>query len=71
MRISVVKETAEFEKRVALTPDMVKRLCDGDHEVIVEKGAGGPQAFQIMTTKQLALKLAKHLQIPLRERKLF
>jgi alanine dehydrogenase len=45
MRISVVKETAEFEKRVALTPDVVKRLCDAGHEVVVEKNAGEAAGF--------------------------
>ena len=40
MHISVVKETAEFENRVALTPDLVKRLCDAGHTVVVEKNAG-------------------------------
>lgn len=45
MRISVVKETAEFEKRIALTPDLVKRLTDAGHEVVVEKNAGTDAGF--------------------------
>ncbi|MBP9829571.1 MAG: Re/Si-specific NAD(P)(+) transhydrogenase subunit alpha [Proteobacteria bacterium] len=59
MRISVVKETAEFEKRVALTPDMVKRLCDGDHEVIVEKGAGEAAGFSDNDYKVVGAKIGK------------
>ncbi|MEK6277224.1 MAG: Re/Si-specific NAD(P)(+) transhydrogenase subunit alpha [Actinomycetota bacterium] len=40
MRIGVPKETTEGERRVALTPDVVKLLASDDHEVIVEAGAG-------------------------------
>jgi H+-translocating NAD(P) transhydrogenase subunit alpha len=40
MRIGVPKETAEGERRVALVPEVVRRLKSGDHEVVVEAGAG-------------------------------
>jgi H+-translocating NAD(P) transhydrogenase subunit alpha len=42
MRIGVPKETAERERRVALIPDVVKSLTEGERglEVIVEAGAG-------------------------------
>jgi H+-translocating NAD(P) transhydrogenase subunit alpha len=40
MRIGVPKETAEGERRVALVPEVVRRLRSGDHEVVVESGAG-------------------------------
>ena len=39
MRVGVPKETAEGERRVALSPDVVRRLGK-DHEVVVEAGAG-------------------------------
>lgn len=39
MKISVIKETAENEVRVALLPDAVRELVDGGHEVLVEKNA--------------------------------
>jgi len=39
VRVGVPKETAEGERRVALSPDVVRRLGK-DHEVIVEAGAG-------------------------------
>jgi len=39
MRIGVPKETASGERRVAMVPDVVRRL-GADHEVIVEPGAG-------------------------------
>src|SRR3954453_16494780 len=40
MRIGVPKETAEDERRVALVPEVVRKLSGGGHEVVVEAGAG-------------------------------
>ena len=42
MRIGVPKETAGGERRVALVPDVVRRLATAGHEVVVEPGAGTP-----------------------------
>ena len=40
MRIGVPKETVPGERRVALVPDVVRRLTGQGHEVVVEPGAG-------------------------------
>ena len=40
MRIGVPKETAEGERRVALVPEVVRKLAGKGHEVVVEPGAG-------------------------------
>jgi NAD(P) transhydrogenase subunit alpha len=40
MRLGVPKETAAGERRVALVPEVVKRLTGKGHEVVVESGAG-------------------------------
>ena len=40
MRVGVPKETAEGERRVALSPDVVRRMQGAGHEVVVEAGAG-------------------------------
>jgi NAD(P) transhydrogenase subunit alpha len=40
MRIGVPKETAEGEQRVALVPEVVRKLTTAGHEVTVEQGAG-------------------------------
>ena len=40
MRIGVPKETVEGERRVALVPDVVRKLVGQGHEVVVEPGAG-------------------------------
>jgi NAD(P) transhydrogenase subunit alpha len=40
MRIGVPKETAEGELRVALVPEVVRKLTGKDHEVVVQRGAG-------------------------------
>ena len=43
--IGVVQESAEGERRVALSPDGVGRLRTAGHEVLVEAGAGGTAWF--------------------------
>ena len=40
MKVSVVKETAPGERRVALVPEAVVKLRAADLEVLVESGAG-------------------------------
>jgi H+-translocating NAD(P) transhydrogenase subunit alpha len=40
MKVSVPKETAERERRVALVPDVVQRLGQQNVEVVIEPGAG-------------------------------
>jgi H+-translocating NAD(P) transhydrogenase subunit alpha len=40
MKIAVPKETAAGERRVALVPDVVRKLTGKDHTVVVEAGAG-------------------------------
>ncbi len=40
MQIGVPKETADGERRVALVPEVVRKLTGQNHEVIVERGAG-------------------------------
>lgn len=45
MIVSVPKETAQAETRVALTPDVVKRLVGGGATVRVQQGAGDAAGF--------------------------
>src|SRR4051812_12280534 len=40
MRVGVPKETAEREKRVALVPEVARKLAQKQHEIVVEAGAG-------------------------------
>src|SRR3954452_5461242 len=40
MVVGVPKETADGERRIAMVPDVVKRLGGKDGEVVVEAGAG-------------------------------
>jgi proton-translocating NAD(P)+ transhydrogenase subunit alpha len=40
MRIGVPKETAEGERRVALVPEVVKKLTGSGLDIVVERGAG-------------------------------
>lgn len=45
MRIAILKETDASEKRVAATPDTVKKLAAMGADVVVEKGAGFSAAY--------------------------
>ncbi|HLJ62534.1 MAG TPA: Re/Si-specific NAD(P)(+) transhydrogenase subunit alpha [Stellaceae bacterium] len=45
MKISIPKERRAHERRVAATPDTVKRLVAQGHEVVVESGAGAGAFF--------------------------
>src|SRR4051794_6460058 len=40
MRIGIPKEIAPGERRVAMVPDVARRLTGAGHEVLVERGAG-------------------------------
>ena len=40
MEIGVPKESAAGERRVALVPEVVRKLTAQGHEVVVERGAG-------------------------------
>jgi len=40
MKIGVIRETKEYEKRVALSPDAVKQLVKKGFEILVEQNAG-------------------------------
>jgi len=45
VKISVPKETKQFEKRVALTPDAVKSLIKAGFQCFVESGAGEGSSY--------------------------
>lgn len=45
MKIAIPKERREYERRVAATPDTVKRLVAQGHEVVVEPGAGADSFY--------------------------
>ena len=45
MLIGVLKETKDFENRVAMTPDIVKQLVKKGYSIQVESGAGDTSSF--------------------------
>jgi NAD(P) transhydrogenase subunit alpha len=45
MKIGIPKETAAGEKRVAMAPDVVRKLTAANHSVLVESGAGDSAAI--------------------------
>src|SRR5947209_17409006 len=46
MNIGVLRERGPFDRRVALTPPVVRRLCGAGHTVWVESGAGDGAMFK-------------------------
>ena len=45
MRIGIPKESAGGENRVAMVPDVARKLTAAGHEVLVERGAGESAAI--------------------------
>ncbi len=58
MRIGVPKETAEGERRVALVPEVVAKLVEAGHEVVVERGAGSAASFEDAAYEEAGATLA-------------
>ena len=40
MQIGVLKDITPFEKRIAVTPDTIKKYLKAGHSVVIEQGAG-------------------------------
>lgn len=59
MRIVIPKELTEHEKRVAASPETVKKFIGMGAEVIVEEGAGDASYFTDEAYKKAGAKLAK------------
>lgn len=59
LKIAILKETAEFEKRVAGTPEIVKRYVAKGFEVLVESGAGAPASFMDSDYEAAGAKIVK------------
>ena len=53
MKICILKETAENEKRVALVPDVAKKLINDGFEIFIESGAGEQSDFSDEDYKKL------------------
>lgn len=58
LKIAVLKETAEFERRVATTPEIVKRYVAKGFEVSVQEGAGTAASFPDSDYQNAGAKLA-------------
>lgn len=58
MRIAVPKETSLNERRVALVPEVVRRLVKDGHQVLIEKGAGEAAFFPDEQYREAGAELA-------------
>ncbi len=59
MKIGIPKEITEGETRVALVPSMVSALTKGNHEVLVESGAGAGSSFSDEEYKEAGATVVK------------
>ena len=58
MKIAIPKERREYEKRVAASPDMVKKYAGLGFEVVIEKGAGEDASFTDESFQQAGARIA-------------
>jgi len=57
--ISVPKETADHEKRVAITPGVVERFVENGHEVRIQQGAGEQSSYVDEHYKEVGAKVVE------------
>lgn len=58
MKIGVLKESKSYEKRVALTPDVIKSLKKSGFDIVVEDGAGDASSFTNAEYEQAGASIA-------------
>jgi NAD(P) transhydrogenase subunit alpha len=58
VRIGVPRETAAGEHRVALVPEVVAKLVEAGHGVLVERGAGSAASFEDSAYEEAGAQLA-------------
>ncbi len=58
MRVGVPRETKDQEYRVGMTPDGVRMLVEGGHEVLIERGAGLGSGFPDEVYEKAGARLA-------------
>ncbi len=59
MKIGILKETQKGEKRVAISPNIAKKLIEKGFEVLVEEDAGLTSKFKNLDYKEIGAKIEK------------
>lgn len=59
LKIAIIKESAPHEKRVAATPETVKKLCAMGCDVTIQENAGLPSHFSDKEYKEAGAKIVK------------
>lgn len=70
MKISVLKERRDKEKRVALSPQVVKKLTDLGFEILIETGAGEGSHISDREFEDAGARIVPSLEDALKESKL-
>jgi NAD(P) transhydrogenase subunit alpha len=63
MKIGVLRESKEKERRVALTPDLVKQLIKKGFTIVVEEGAGQASSFSDDDYRSAGAALARKQEV--------
>jgi len=63
MKVGVLKESKEKEKRVALSPDVVKQLVKKGFEILIENGSGESSSFSDEDFKAAGATIATKAEI--------
>ncbi len=59
MQLSIIKETREFENRVAMVPDVASKLTSAGIDILMESGAGLASGFSDDAYLNKGIKIAK------------
>ena len=60
MKLGILKETQKGEKRVAISPNIVKQLIEKGFEIIVEKNAGKSASFKDSDYREAGASIESH-----------
>ena len=63
MKIGIPKEISEDERRVAIVPNMVTRLINGGHEILIEAAAGKGSYFSDTEYEQAGAGIVRDSQL--------
>jgi len=67
LKIAIPKETAKHEKRVAISPEVVKKLSDMGCSIIIESGAGEASNFPDDVLKKAGATIKKDYESTVKE----
>lgn len=68
MKIGILKETLDGERRVAITPNIAKQLIASGFELLAEEGAGEYSSFKDSDYKNVGVAVEKEQSFSMKPR---